>query len=67
MHFFFFFDLKYAYLKTINAFFKQTRGAKYTLRWFSHEVADLEPVLALLLQQNIHDCAVSDYSIFSLM
>ncbi|XP_065052344.1 tubulin-specific chaperone D-like [Rhopilema esculentum] len=33
----------------------KTRGAKYVLRFFTHEVADMEPVLHSLSQQNIHD------------
>lgn len=31
----------------------KVRGPKVVLRWFSHEVADLEPVLSQLESQNI--------------
>lgn len=37
----------------------QMRGAKVIVRWFSHEVADLEPTLNLLQQQDRNDYQVS--------
>ena len=33
----------------------KVRGAKVVVRWFSHEVADLQPVLQLLQKQDIQD------------
>lgn len=38
----------FRYLYTIS----KVRGPKVVLRWFSHEVADLEPVLSLLESQD---------------
>ena len=36
----------------------KVRGPKVILRWFSHEVADLEPVLSLLESQDSTDSEV---------
>lgn len=33
----------------------KVRGPKVVVRWFSHEVADLEPTLMLLQQQDMQD------------
>ena len=33
----------------------EVRGRKIVVRWFSHEVADLQPVLSLLLAQDMQD------------
>lgn len=38
----------------------KVRGAKVVVRWFSHEVADLQPVLQLLLEQDICDHEVTN-------
>lgn len=40
-------DRSHSYLGCV-----QVRGAKVIVRWFSHEVADLEPTLSLLQQQD---------------
>ena len=33
----------------------KVRGAKVVVRWFSHEVSDLQPVLQLLQKQDMKD------------
>lgn len=33
----------------------KVRGAKVVVRWFSHEVSDLQPVLQLLQEQDVRD------------
>lgn len=38
----------------------KVRGAKVVVRWFSHEVADLQPVLQLLQKQDMQDHEVCD-------
>jgi len=37
----------------------QVRGPKMMVRYFSHEVADLQPALDMLKRQNIDDYKVS--------
>ncbi len=39
----------------------QVRGPKVVVRWFSHEVADLEPVLGLLQAQDMQDHEVKPH------
>ena len=41
----------------------KVRGAKVVVRWFSHEVSDLQPVLQLLQKQDIKDHEVCSCSI----
>lgn len=38
----------------------KVRGAKVVVRWFSHEVSDLQPVLQLLQKQDMKDHEVTD-------
>ena len=40
----------------------KVRGPKVVVRWFSHEVADLEPTLILLQQQDMQDHEVGRVS-----
>ena len=39
----------------------QVRGPKVIVRWFSHDVADLEFVLTLIEAQDMNDHDVSTY------
>ena len=48
------------YFTPFNIVYFQTRGYKVIVRLLPHEVADVEPVLALLAKQNPHDYAVYD-------
>lgn len=42
----------------------KVRGAKVVVRWFSHEVADLQPVLQLLQKQDMQDHEVCDVAMY---
>ena len=45
----------YSNFKKVNYIYVQVRGPKYVVRLFAHEVADVEPVLGMLAQQNPQD------------
>lgn len=51
----------YSNFYILNYIYVQVRGAKYVVRLFAHEVADVEPVLGMLAQQNPQDHEVYNY------
>ena len=42
----------------------KVRGAKVVVRWFTHEVADLQPVLQVLQKQDMEDHEACDMLLF---
>lgn len=56
----------YSNFYKLNYIYAQVRGPKYVVRLFSHEVADVEPVLGMLAQQNPQDHEVYNYSVWQL-
>ena len=57
----------YSNFYKLNYIYVQVRGPKYVVRLFAHEVADVEPVLGMLAQQNPQDHEVYNYFVWQLM
>ena len=57
----------YSNFYKLNYIYVQVRGPKYVVRLFAHEVADVEPVLGMLVQQNPQDHEVYNCFVWQLM